>query len=140
MATLNKDELQADVIHAGEYGSQARATRSYTGTLALNDVVHLIRVPAYTDLHDLDLFHGAAGGTAAVKVGYVPVDSANGAGDDAYFLASGTSVVAAGRKRADTAKKPVRLAYPVDIVVTATTAFASEAEITASLQYEWRGR
>lgn len=138
MATLNKDTLQADVVHAGEYGNGARATRSYTGALASGDVLHLIRIPANTDLHDLDLWHGAGGASAVVDVGYVPVDSANGAGDPDYFL-DGADVAAAGRKRANTALKPVRLSYPVDIVVTAGAAVASN-EITVSVQYEWRGR
>lgn len=138
MATLNKDALQADVVHAGEYGNQGRATRSYTGALALGDVLHLIRIPANTDLHDLDLFHGAGGASAVVDVGYVPVDPANGAGDPDYFLAA-ADVAAAGRKRANTALKPVNLPYPVDIVITAGAAVASN-ELTASVQYEWRGR
>lgn len=138
MADLNKEVLQADVVHAGEYGNAARATRSYTGALAVSDVLHLIRLPANTELHDLDLFHGAGGAGAVVDVGYVPVDPANGAGDPDYFL-DGADVAAAGRKRAATALKPVRLPYAVDVVITAGAAVASN-EITASVQYEWRGR
>lgn len=140
MASVNKEELQADIVHAGEFGSVARATRAKAVTLASGDVLHLVRLPAHTELQEATLFHGAAGTGAAVKVGYVPVNAENGAGDDAFFLASGTSVVAAGRKRADTAKKPVILPYAVDIVVTATAAFVSEAEIAVSVEYEWRGR
>ncbi|MDF0750284.1 hypothetical protein NLU14_08580 [Marinobacter sp. 71-i] len=138
MADLNKEVLQADVVHAGEYGNQARATRSYTGALASGDVLHLIRLPADTELHDLDLFHGVGGAAAVVDVGYVPVNSDNGAGDPDYFLAA-ADIAAAGRKRANTALKPVRLPYAVDIVITAGAAVASN-EITASVQYEWRGR
>lgn len=139
MATINKDELQADIVHAGEYGSVSRATRAKAVTAALGDVVHLVRLPANTQLQDLTLFHGAAGVGATVKAGYLPANSDNGAGDDAYFIAS-ADVAAAGRKRADTAKGPVTLPYAVDIVVTATAAFASEAELTVSVEYEWRGR
>lgn len=140
MPILNKENLHVDVIHAGEYGNAAKLIRKQAAqNLALNDVLHIARIPAHTDLIDLTLFHGAAGGTSTVKVGYVPVDAANGAGDDAFFIAS-TSTVAAGRKRADTVKGPIKLAYAVDIVITATVAFAAAADLTVVLDYEWRGK
>lgn len=139
MATLNKEKLFNDVIHAGEYGNQGCLVRTVKDqTLASGDILHVARIPAYTDLHDLTLFNGAAGGSAAVKVGYVPVDDANGSGDDDFFITS-ASVVSAARTRANSVLPPVKLDYDVDIVITATAAFSSAADLTIQLNYEWRG-
>lgn len=139
MATVNKENLHLDVVHAGEYGSVSSVVKTVNANLASGDVLHIARIPAHTQLQDLQLFNGAAGGSSAVKVGYVPVNSDNGAGDDAYFIAS-TSTVSAARKRADTVKAPVTLPYPVDIVITATAAFSSAADLTIHALYEWRGK
>lgn len=139
MATLNKERLFNDVIHAGEYGNQGSLVRTVEAqTLANGDILHVARIPAYTDLHDLTLFNDAAGGTAAVKVGYVPVDAANGAGDDDFFITS-ANVAAAARTRADGVLPPVKLDYEVDIIITATAAFSQAADLTVLLNYEWRG-
>lgn len=139
MATKNKEQLRQDIVHAGEYGNVSQATRSYTDTLANGDVVHMVRIPAHTEVFDLTLFNEAAGGTAAAKVGYKPVDSANGAGDDDYFIAS-ADLATAGRHRADTVNPPIMFDYEVDLIVTATAAFSSSAKLTLHTQYEWRGK
>lgn len=139
MAVINKEQLHADLVHAGEYGSVSSLVKKYNANLAAGDVLHIARIPAHTQLQDLQLFNGAAGGSSAVKVGYVPVDSANGAGDDAFFIAS-TSTVSAARKRADTVKAPVTLPYEVDIVITATAAFSAAVDLTVHALYEWRGK
>lgn len=139
MATLNKETLYNEVIHAGEYGNGSKLLKTVSNVQPANtDVVHVARIPAYTNLLDLQLFNGAGGGSAAAKVGYLPVDDANGSGDDEFFIAS-ADCAAAGRHRADSVKAPINLPYEVDIVVTANAAFASAVDLTIVLDYEWLG-
>lgn len=140
MTDLNKENLYLDVVHAGEYGNGASLVRTVEDAdMDSGDILYMARLPAYTELQDLQLFNGAAGGSAAVKVGYIPVDSANGAGDDDFFIAS-VSVVSAARTRANTVTPPVLVPYDCYIVVTATASFSSAADITIQLDYEWRGK
>lgn len=142
MADYDKDRLLNEVVHAGEYGNKSTAVGSTTAarilTTAGSDRVFLKRLPAGTRLIDGSLFHGAGGGSAAVNMGYVPVNADDGAGDPDYFLAA-ASVVSAGRTRANTVTPPVIVPYDFYIVVAATTVFANAISLTASIDYEWVG-
>lgn len=142
MADFDKDRLQADIIHASEFGNASVAVGAATAARILNpantDRVYLKRMPAGTRLIDAYLIHGAGGGSAAVNMGYVPVDPANGAGDPDYFLAA-ASVVSAGKTRASAPNAPIVIPYEFYIVVDATTVFANAIALTAAINYEWVG-
>lgn len=112
----------------GGYGNTVVVHGSVTpATGALTDVYRPVRIPAGVRVTDLDIVNDdldTGSTTFAVKVGYEPVNAADGpAADDDYFSAASTFLSAAGRKAC--AFQPIK--FEKDVFVTLTVTFAANA-------------
>ncbi|MDQ3186899.1 MAG: hypothetical protein M3Q16_10695 [Pseudomonadota bacterium] len=144
MATFSAADLNTRNRHMGGYGNAVVVYGSVTpATGALVDVYRPVRIPAGVRVTDLDIVNDDldTGSTAfAVKVGYEPVNPAEGpAADDDYFSAASTFLSAAGRKVC--AFQPIKFEKDVFvtlIVTVAATTFASGA-VTAIVKGDGEG-
>lgn len=86
-------------------------------SLATSDVLRLLRIPAGTRVDELiiicDKLDSTTSGALAVRIGYTPVNSANGptADEDYFFPTGSTTLQAAGRK--ESTSDPLRFDYDV---------------------------
>lgn len=133
MATTDAVDLNTrNTMQNSPYGNAAIHSGSVAATAGANgDIYRAVRIPAGTRVDqvfvsndDLDS-NGAP--AIANKVGYTPVNSADGpAANDAYFAAAGqTWFQAAGHRGCNFA--PILFDYDVYIIVTLTAAAATFA-------------
>lgn len=130
MSTFNAPDLNTRTRHMGGYGNAVVVHGSVTPAAGiLADVYRPVRIPAGVRVTDLDIVNDDldTGGTAfAVKVGYEPVNPAEGpVADDDYFSAASTFLSAAGRKAC--AFQPVKFERDVFVTLTVTVAAATFA-------------
>lgn len=145
MATFNSPDLGTKPRHMGGYGNLAGVWGTVTPTAgALADVYIPVVIPAGLEVWDVDILFddldtGAT--TFAVKIGYAPVNAADGpvAVDD-YFSAASTFLSgAAGRKQC--VFQPIKFEKPVYltlIVTVAATTFAA-GKVTALIKGDGLG-
>jgi hypothetical protein len=125
MATFNATDLNSKVRHMGAYGNTAVAWGSVTPTTGISgDIYRPVIIPAGMEVTDVDIVNddldSSGTPTIACKVGYSPVNAAEGpVADDAYFASAGkTFFNAAGRT--SLAFQPVKFEKPVYLIVTLT--------------------
>lgn len=136
MATFSATDLMSKARHVGGYGNTVTIYGSVTPTSgALASVYQPTVIPAGIDVTDMDFVNDDldTGGTAfAVKIGYAPVNAADGpAADDSYFSTAKTLLSAAGRT--SLAFHPIKFEKPVFVTMTVTVAATTFAagKITA---------
>lgn len=136
MATFNAVDLMSKARHMGGHGNCVVAYGSVTPTTgALNDVYIPLVIAAGIDVTDVDIVYPDldTGSAMAVKIGYAPVNAADGpTANDAYFQAANTFISGTAGKRS-LAFKPIKFEKPVFLTITVSTAattFAS-SELTA---------
>lgn len=146
MATFKALDLNRDRFMGG-YGNGFIGYGSVTPTAgASGDIYYPMLIPAGAVVTDVDIVNddldSNASPTIACKVGYTPVNSADGpTANDAYFAASGkTFLNAAGRT--SLAFQPIKFDYPVYLIITLTAAAATFAsgQVTAIVKGDAVGR
>lgn len=132
MATFSATELNTKARHMGGYGNAALVWGSVIPTAAASgDIYRPVLIPAGMEVTDVDIVsddldsNGAP--AIACKVGYSPVNPADGpAANDAYFATTGkTFLNAAGRT--SLAFQPIKFEKPVFLIITLTAAAATFA-------------
>lgn len=144
MATFNAPDLGTKARHMGEFGNCVVVQGSVTPTSgALGDVYRPLVIPGGLEVTDVDINYPDmdTGAAMAVKIGFSPVNAADGpTADDAYFSAANTFISGtAGRFRC--AFKPLKFERPVFLIITVTaaaTTFAS-GELTAIVKGDGLG-
>ena len=144
MATFSAPDLNSKAMPMGNYGNAAMVYGTVTpssGVLA--SIYRPVRVPAGMNVTGLRIVNDdmdTGGTTFAVKIGYTPVDPAQGpAEDDDYFSAATT--ILSGPALADLRFQPIKFEKDVYVILTVTapaTAFAS-GNITAIVTGEATG-
>lgn len=143
MATFSAADLNSKPMPMGGYGNAAMVYGTVTPSSgALASVYRPVRIPAGMTvtglrIHNADLDSG--GTSFAVKIGYMPVNPEDGAGDDDYFSPAVNHLSAAGLN--DYRFDPIQFEKDVyvDLTVTvAATAFAA-GKITAIVTGEATG-
>lgn len=134
MAIFSAPDLNTRNRHMGGYGNAVVVFGSVTPTTGvLADVYRPVRIPAGIRVTDLDIVNDDldTGGTAfSVKVGYEPVNSADGpAADDDYFSAASTFLSVAGRKVC--VFQPIK--FERDVLVTLTVTFTATAFVSGAV-------
>jgi hypothetical protein len=125
MATFSAADLNSKTPYMGGYGNAMRVYGTVTPTAgAAADIYKPVRIPAGMTVTGLEINNADldTGGTAfAVKIGYTPVNSADGptAVLD-YFTAATTFLSAASLTRFRFA--PIKFEFDVDLIFTVTTA------------------
>lgn len=126
MATFNAPDLMTKARHMGEFGNAVvvwGAVSPTTGALA--DVYRPVVIPGGLEVTDLVLNFPDmdTGGTAfAVKIGYQPVNAADGPDiDDDYFSAA-TTVLSGTTKELRCVFDPIKFERPVFVILTVTVA------------------
>lgn len=140
MATREADGLKQAPYH-GDQGNLSLWYGEYAKAGVLNgDVLRLAVIPAGSFVSDLDLVHDDAGTSVTAKVGYEPVNSADGpAADDDYWLAAGQDIAtAAGRIRSASHAKR----FEFDVYVTLTVGganFTGSPKVAVVAKGEYQG-
>jgi hypothetical protein len=144
MAIFNAPDLTTKHRFMGGYGNGVVVHGSVTPTTgASGDVYRPVIIPAGALVTDLsivndDLDSGA--GAISAKVGYAPVNAADGptAVDD-YFAAPSTFLNAAGRK--ECAFQPIKFEKDVFVILTLTAAASAFApgKVTAIVKGQAEG-
>lgn len=134
MATINNDSLAQQLPHAGQYGNRSVWGPEYTFQKAgvLNgDVLRICRLPAGARVDDFKLVHDACGAGVTCKVGYEPVNPADGpSANDAYWIPASTSIASAGTQRSNA--HPVTFNFDVYVILTVGGAnFSGSPKLTA---------
>lgn len=144
MPTYNAIDLTSKPRHMGGYGNCTTCWGTVTPTSgALGDIYRPVIIPAGLEVTDVDLIFSDmdSGSAMAVKVGFAPLNAADGptAVDD-YFQAANTFISGTGGRRS-LAFKPIKFERPVYLIITVTTAattFAS-ADLTAIVKGDGKG-
>lgn len=122
MATFSAVDLMSKARHVGGYGNTAVAFGTVTPTAgASGDVYRPMVIPAGIFVTDVDIVNEDldSGTTISAKIGYAPVNAADGpAAVDDYFSATSTFLSAAGRKSC--AFQPIKFEKPVFLTLTLT--------------------
>jgi len=130
----------------GAYGNAAVTWGSVTPTAGVfGDIYRPVIIPAGMEVTDVDIVNDdldtSGAPTIACKVGYAPVNVADGpVADDAYFAAAGkTFFNAAGRT--SLAFQPIKFEKPVYLIVTLTASAAAFAtgKVTAIIKGDAAG-
>jgi hypothetical protein len=126
MASHNATDLYTKNAHLGEFGNAVVYWGAVTPTAgALADVYRPVRIPGGAEITDLIINFPDmdTGGTAfAVKIGYEPVNSADGpVASDAYFSAA-TTVLSGNTKELRCVFRPIKFERPVFVTMTVTVA------------------
>lgn len=147
MATFSATDLNTKNRFMGGDGNCAVTWGSVTPTAgASGDIYKVAIIPAGMEVTDVDIINDDLDSNVspliACKVGYTPVNSADGptAADD-YFAATGkTFLNAAGRT--SLAFQPIKFEYPVILIVTLTASAATFAsgKVTAIIKGDAIGR
>lgn len=146
MATFNAPDLYSKSRHMGGYGNTTVVYGSVTPTAgAVGDIYRSVIIPAGTDVTDVDIVNDDldtnVSPTIACKVGYAPLNAADGpAAVDDYFAAAGkTFLNTAGRT--SLAFQPVKFEKPVFLTITLSAAAATFAagKVTAIVKGDAAG-
>jgi hypothetical protein len=137
MASHNAPDLNTKPQHMGEFGNVVVGVGSVTPTAgALADVYRPIAIPGGWLVTDVDILFpdmDTGGSAFAVKIGYEPVNSADGpVADDDYFSVANTFLTGtAGRRQL--VFKPIKFERPVYLTMTVTVAATTfvSGELTA---------
>jgi hypothetical protein len=125
MATFSATDLATKPLYMGGYGNAMRVYGTVTPTAGASaDIYKPVRIPAGMTVTGLKVYNADldTGGTAfAVKIGYTPVNSADGptAVLD-YFVTANTFLSATSLTEFKFA--PIKFEYDVDVIMTVTTA------------------
>lgn len=140
MSTKDSDFIK-DAPYHGEEGNCSVWYGYYNKAGVLNgDVLRLCVIPAGAYVTDMDLVFDDTGTGVTAKLGYSPVNSADGpAAVDDYWLAAGQDLAtAAGRLRS--ASQPIRFEFDVYVVLTVAGAnFTGSPKVTAVAKGEYQG-
>lgn len=125
MATYSAADLVSKPLYMGGYGNAMKIYGTVTPTAGLlADVYKPVRIPAGMTVTGLQVNNADldTGGTAfAVKIGYTPVNSADGpTADDDYFSAATTFL--SGASLTSLRFPPLKFEKAVDVIFTVTTA------------------
>lgn len=143
MATFSATDLMSKARHVGGYGNTVTVYGSVTPTAgAAADVYRPTVIPAGVDVTDMDVVNSKldTGTALAVKIGYAPVNAADGpAAVDDYFSTAKTLLTAAGRT--SLAFHPIKFEKPVFVTMTVTVAATTFAagKITAIVKGDGEG-
>lgn len=138
MATFNAPDLSSKPRHMGGHGNAVVFYGSVTPAAGVSgDVYRPVIIPAGVDVTDIDIISDKldSSGTPVIacKVGYSPLQPADGpTADDAYFAAAGATLLR-NAGRTSLAFQPIRFEKPVYLIITLTAspaAFAS-GKVTA---------
>lgn len=126
MATFNSPDLITKPRHMGEFGNAVVVWGAVTPTAgAAADVYRPVMIPGGLEVTDISINFPDmdTGGTAfAVKIGYQPVNAADGPDiDDDYFSAANTFLSGAAGTRWLTFD-PIKFERPVFLIMTVTVA------------------
>lgn len=132
MATFNAADLSTKNRHMGGYGNTVVVYGSVTPAAgASGDIYRPAIIPAGMDVTDIDIVNDKldsnATPTLAIKIGFAPVNAAEGpVADDAYFSPSGNGLLkTAGR--ASLAFQPIKFEKPVFLTITLSSGAATFA-------------
>ena len=128
-------------VRAGSWGnrSSAHGVVDQNAGATTADTLEFCIVPAGARLVDAQLWSGAGGASAAISLGYEPVESDGPAANASYFF-SAADISAAARVRADGVTPPITLDGPVKIVGTLTGGtFASNVDVQVVVEYDFEG-
>jgi hypothetical protein len=144
MATFSAPDLNSKAMPMGNYGNAAMVYGTVTpssGVLA--SIYRPVRVPAGMNVTGLRIVNDdmdTGGTTFAVKIGYTPVDPAQGPVEDDDYFSAATAILS-GPALADLRFQPIKFEKDVYVILTVTapaTAFAS-GNITAIVTGEATG-
>ena len=123
MPTIDNDSLVQQVPHAGEYGNLSTWSKSFqkAGILA-NDVLRIQRLPAGARVDEKKLVFDDCGTGMTLKLGYAPVNPADGPSAVDDFWGTGIDVAAAAGVFRSAAHP---ITFDFDVYVTATVAGAA---------------
>src|SRR5690242_7123224 len=129
MATFKATDLNRDRF-MGVYGNGFIGFGTVTPTAgATGDIYFPLLIPAGAMVTDVDIVNDKldtnGSPTLACKVGFMPINSADGpAADDAYFAPSGNTLLR-NAGRTSLAFQPVKFEKPVYLIVTLTAPAAT---------------
>lgn len=146
MATFSAADLNSKARHVGGYGNTVTVIGSVTPTAgALADIYRPVRIPAGIRVTDLDIVNDDLDSNAtplmAIKVGYEPVNAADGpTADDDYFVAAGSTALR-GAGRTSLAFQPIKFEKDVFVTITLSAAAATFASgaVTAIVKGDGEG-
>lgn len=134
MATHSATDLNSKALPMGGYGNAAIVWGSVTPTSgALASVYRPVRIPAGMTvtglrIHNPDMDTGAT--AFAVKIGYTPVNSADGpTADDDYFSTAVTHLTAVG----DNVYRFAPIKFEKDVYVDLTVTVAATTFVSGSI-------
>lgn len=140
MPTREADNIKQPPYH-GDQGNQSMWYGEYAKAGVLNgDVLRLAMIPAGAFVTDMDLVHDDTGTSVTGKLGYEPVNSADGpAAVDDYWLAAGQDLAAAaGRIRSAAHAK--RFEFDVYVILTVAGAnFTGSPKVAVVAKGEYQG-
>lgn len=146
MATFSAIDLNTKARHMGGHGNAVVVHGSVTPTAgASGDVYKPMRIPAGVYVTDVDIVNDDLDSNGApliaCKIGYEPVNSADGpTADDDYFVAAGSTIL---RSAARTALnfQPIKFEKDVFVTVTLSAAAATFAsgKVTAIVKGDGEG-
>ncbi|MDN5753976.1 MAG: hypothetical protein L0H15_12020 [Nitrosospira sp.] len=132
MATFSATDLNTKSRHMGGHGNAVVVHGSVTPAAgASGDAYRPVRIPAGVDVTDVDIINSdmdsGATPTIACKIGYEPVNAADGpAADDNYFAAAGNTLLRSAGRTA-LAFQPVKFEKDVFLTVTLSASAATFA-------------
>jgi len=140
MPTIDNDSLVQQVPRAGEYGNLSVWSKPFqkAGILA-NDVLRIQRLPAGARVDEKKLVFDDCGTGMTLKLGYAPVNPADGPSAVDDFWGTGIDVAsAAGVFRS--AAHPITFDFDVYVIVTVASAnFTSSPKLTSVAMGEATG-
>jgi len=133
MATVDNNSLIQQVPHAGEYGNAAvwgPDVPFVKAGVGIGDVLRICRIPAGGRVDDMKLVFDDCGTSMTLKLGYAPVNSADGPSAVDDYWGTGIDVAAAAGAHRSIAH-PITFDYDVYVTVTvATAAFTGSPKLT----------
>lgn len=123
MASFNAPDLNSKARHMGGYGNAVIIHGSVTpGAATAADVIRPVMIPAGLEVTGVRIVNDDLAATAlAIKIGYEPVNAADGPlADDDYFLATGSTILQTAGTT-ELAFKPIKFEKPVYLIITVTT-------------------
>lgn len=140
MTTLVGDGMKDQPYHGDDgncsvwYGEYAKAS------VANGDIIEMGVIPAGAKVTDMDLVFDDCGTNVTAKLGYSPVNSADGPSsvDDYWFAAGQDIATAAGRIRSASHAK--RFEYDVKVILTiGGAAFTGSPKVAFVAKGEYQG-
>ena len=123
MASFNAVDLYTKSRHLGGYGNATVVHGSVTPTAATAlDVFRPVMIPAGVEVTSVRIVNDDLAASAlAVKIGYEPVNAADGpTADDDYFVATGSTILQTAGTT-ELAFRPIKFEKPVFLTITVTT-------------------